>query len=238
MLMTRAYPFRELLDEFDSYERDRHFPELMRAPGAAFAQYFENVVDGLPQAYQGSGTRLAIYVSRTLEELFEWLRSAEFAAAVKDGGETWFGRMNELDRDSYTGNVYEVRHVLGTPEPSPEAALFVERFEVQDDDAERFDEWAVQRHLAALAGTGGVLRVRYCAAIREGIPLPYYYSPGNRMVIADLSNDGALPAALLSDGLRAAVADAMQWDVRLPYVRRDAYSFLFAARAGDEEGRR
>src|SRR5438552_2564717 len=129
MLLTRAHPFRELLDEFDSYERDRHVPELMQAPGAAFAQYFENVVDDLPQAYQGSGSRLALYISRTLEELFEWLRSAEFAEAVKDGGETWFGRMNELDRDLYTGNVYEVRHVLGTSEPPSDAALFVERFE-------------------------------------------------------------------------------------------------------------
>jgi hypothetical protein len=232
MLLTRAYPFQDLLDEFDSYERSRHFPDLMRAPGAAFAQYFANVVDGLPQAYQGSGTRLALYVSRSLEDLFEWLRSTAFAEAIKDGGETWFGRMNELDRDLYTGNVYDVRRVIwdGRDDPPPHAALFIERFEVEDSDAGSFDEWA-ERHLREVAGADGVLRVRYCRAIREGIPLPYYYSPGNRMVMAELTPEQPPRSTLLSDSMRATLADSLQWDVRLPYVRRDAYSFLFAAGA-------
>jgi hypothetical protein len=238
MLLTRAWPFRELLDEFDSYERDRHFPDLMRAPGAAFAQYFEAVVDSLPQAYQGSGNRLAVYSSRTLDELFEWLRSSAFAEAIKDGGETWFGRMNELDRDLYTGNVYEVRHVLaaGNGRPRPDAALFVERFEIESADADGFDSWALQHHLEEIAGADGVIRVRYCGAIREGIPLPYYVSPGNRMVMVELASEKSLRSTLLSDGLRTALADSLQWDVRLSYVRRDVYSFRFTARADPPEG--
>ena len=195
MLMTRAWPFRELVGEFDAYQAERHLPELMNAPGAAMVGYYENVVADLPQVYKGSGNRLANYVARTIDDLFCWLRSAEFAAAVEDGGNRWFGRMNELDYDLYTGNVYCISEVAKSrDEPTRlDLPLLVERFEVTDDALEEFDLWMSTVHLPGIASQRGVVRARSCAAVREGIPLPYYTSPGNRMLIADLEDDEPPP---------------------------------------------
>jgi hypothetical protein len=233
MLMTRAWPFKELVGEFDAYQADRHLPELMNAPGAAMAGYYENVVVDLPQVYKGSGNRLANYVARNIDDLFCWLRSDEFAAAVEDGGNKWFGRMNELDYDLYTGNVYSIGEVV-KPDDNPtrlDLPLLVERFEVTDDAVEEFDIWMSEVHLPAVASQPGVLRARSCAAVREGIPLPYYESLGNRMLIADLDGGEPAPETLLRPGITDAVGDSLKWDLRLPYVRRDVYRFMFLCEA-------
>lgn len=230
MLLTRAWPFRELVAEFDTYEAERHLPDLVAAPGAAMAGYYENVVDGLPQVYKGSGNRLANYIARNLEDLFRWLRSNEFADAVEDGGRTWFGRMNELDYDLYTGNVYCVNEVAKADAGTTRVDLpmLVERFEVGKKDEEDFELWMSGVHLPAIANEVGVVRARSCTAIREGIPLPYYASPGNRMLIADLDDARPLLDTLLSAELRSVVGESLQWDVRLSYVRRDVYRFLLS----------
>lgn len=230
MLMTRAWPFRDLVAEFDAYQAERHLPDLVAAPGAAMVGYYENVVVGLPQAYKGSGNRLANYVARNLDDLFRWLRSGEFADAVEDGGRTWFGRMNELDYDLYTGNVYCVGDVakVDNGETRIDLPLLVERFEVGNGEEEEFDLWMSRVHLPAVANEPGVLRVRSCTALRDDIPLPYYVSPGNRMLIADLDDAKPLSDTLLSPGLHAAVGDSLQWDLRLSYVRRDVYRFLLS----------
>jgi len=231
MLMTRAHPLRDLVDEFDSYEIDKHFPDLMAAPGAARVDYYKNVLNELPEAYRGSGTRMANYLARDLDELFRWLRSDAFAAAIEDGGKTWFGRMNELDGDLYTGNVYEVTGLVqGDTQPSECAVLLVERLEVTPELEAEFDAWVEEVHLPAYEGAAGVGRVRSGRAIREGIPLPYYYSLGNRVVLVEVAGDDPR-VPLLSNRMLAALADSVRWDLRLPYVRRDVYALLCSADA-------
>lgn len=73
------------------------------------------------------------------------------------------------------------------------------------------------------AAAGGVERVRTFIAVREGCPLPYYYSRGNRMVAADA---GSLDA-LIAPEVRAAVGDSLRWDLELEYVKRDVYRHLY-----------
>jgi hypothetical protein len=233
MLMTRAWPLRELTPEFDTYQADRHLPQLMAAPGAFMVQYCANVEGRLPQALRGSGNRLANYVCRSVEELFTWLCSDQFADAVRDGGEKWFGRMNELDGDLYTGNVYEVKDVVPADGSgaSESRSVFVERFEVAPAHIEEFDQWMRETHVPALARVDGVSRVRSCDAIREGIPLPYYMSAGNRMVMVDLPGGEALYSTVLSEAMERVVSDSLRWDVKLSYVRRDVYQFLLSAHA-------
>lgn len=236
MLLTRAWPFRDLLDEFDAYQASRHLPELVSAPGASSATAYAHVTEDLPALLQGSGSRVANYVSTSLERLFQWLASEEFAAAVDDGGRQWFGRMNELDGDLYTGNIYRVAHVAtGAADVPADAALFVERFEAGAASAEAMDRWAIETHLPALAAAPGVLRVRWCHAVRGASPLPYYDSIGDRMAIVDLDPDRRLPAILASPTLLSAVVDSLRWDPTVTYARREVYRFQHAELASAKE---
>ena len=103
-----------------------------------------------------------------------------------------------------------------------DAAYLAARFEVEPHDLDQFDVW-LSEHAAALAHADGVLRVRTMLAIREGSPLPYYYSPGNRAVFAELAD----VSEVLDPRVLAAVADSQRWDLSLPYVRRDVYRCRF-----------
>jgi hypothetical protein len=60
-------------------------------------------------------------------------------------------------------------------------------------------------------------------AIREGSPLPYYYSPGNRAIFVELAD----ARAVLGAQLTRAVTESRSWDLRLPYVKRDVYECAF-----------
>lgn len=177
------------------------------------------------------GTRLANYFCRDLDQLVAWLSSDAFAAAVQDGGQQWFGRMNELDGDLYTGNIYEVENLAETEIGAVDdiLPLLVERFEVgswQDD----FDRWMRADHMPSVAAAPGVVRVRFCRAVRERSPLPYYESVGDRMLIVELGNHGSLEDALLEPKLLDEMVRSLTWNSRLSYVRRDVYRYLHAER--------
>ena len=64
-------------------------------------------------------------------------------------------------------------------------------------------------------------RARTFRALRDGIPIPYYYSPGNRALIAELDDD--FRAVLASDGFVACLERSLAWELRLEYVKRDVY---------------
>jgi hypothetical protein len=230
MLLTRAHPKREIQDAFDDWQREKHLPDLMRAPGATMVVYARNVLDGLPEAYKGSGSCLAYYEAPTVEDLFAFLTSTEIAEAVADGSR-WFGRFNDVDYETYTGNVYQVTGVVNPaggppPETSP---LLVERWEAPDDDLDVFDEWLGEAHLPELGSAAGVRRARSFSAIREGIPIPYYYSPGNRALVAELDDD--FRGLLLQPELLERLEESMRWERRLPYVKRDVYEHVAHARS-------
>jgi len=227
MLIARAWPKEEIQADFDTWEVDKHIAELALGPGVVFVNYLLNVLDGLPEAYKGSGYCVAYYTAKDLDGMFAWLRSPELDAAVQDGSQ-WFGRFNSVDYETFTGNVCTVRNVVNNrgETPTESAPILVERWEVTDDAAAEFDRWLEETHLPSFENHDGILRARTFGAVREGIPIPYYYSPGNRMLIAELADPEGFRAILLADDLMQRLEDSMRWDRRLPYVKRDVYRYV------------
>ena len=181
----------------------------------------------MPQVLQGSGNRIAVYWSADLDDLLTFISDPGVAAAVEDGSQ-YFPHFNELDGDTYTGNVY----VLGDAADGPAAAggdrarlLLVQRYE---HDAERPDElrrWIDEVHVPRLLGVATVAAVRTGRAVRTDLPIPYYNSPGSDVVLALIESDAA---AVAVDGhLLDALADAQAWDRRLQYVRRELAVLAF-----------
>jgi len=232
-LLARAHPKPEIQADFDRWEVDKHLADLMAGPGAVMVVYGLNVLEGLPEVYKGSGYCMAYYTGPDIEGLFAWLRSKELEEAIQDGSQ-WFGRFNDVDYETYTGNVYDVSAVVNPRDETPreQAAILVERWEVGDEDAGELDAWLRDVHLPAVGRAPGVLRARTFRAIREGIPIKYYYSPGNRALIAEL--DEPFREVLLKPDLLEQTADSMRWELRLPYVKRDVYEYV--AHAYSEHG--
>jgi len=220
VLHTRADVKRQHLDAFDEWQRTKHMPEAIAAPTCHRAAHYHTVTEGLPAAWQGSGNVSANYSTTDRQGIFDFLTSDELAEAVADGV-LWFDRFNELDHADYTGNIYEVVASAGDA-VTLDAPYFAERFEVTSEELAEFDGW-LAAHAAAVAQAEGVVRVRTMHAIREGSPLPYYYSPGNRAVFAELAD----VSAVLGGQLIGALADSQRWDLRLPYVKRDVYECRF-----------
>lgn len=222
LLLTRVWPQSAIADAFDAWEVDKHIPELMRASGVVLARWFRHVLEGLPSAWRGYGTRMAYYTSRDVDGLLAFISSDEAAAAVQDGN-GWFDRFNELDFEPYTGNICPVLAVENRSGSAPDVSLpvLVERFEVGDGDVDEFDAWLLEKHLPAIGAHRGVVRARAFAAVREGSALPYY-SPGNRTLMAEVSE----VATARTPELAAALEDSMHWDRRLTYVKREAYQCL------------
>jgi hypothetical protein len=221
VLHTRADVKREHLAAFDHWQRTKHMPEAIAAPTCTRAAHYHTVADGLPAAWHGSGNVAANYSMADVEAIFAFLTSRELAEAVSDGV-LWFDRFNELDGADYTGNIYEVVSAVGETTVADDAPYFAERFEVSSDQLPEFDRW-LAGHMAALGRADDVLRVRVMHAIREGSPLPYYYSPGNRAIFVELTE----VRAVLGEQLTRAVTESRAWDLHLPYVRRDVYECAF-----------
>jgi hypothetical protein len=224
LLHTRAWPRREIAADFERWQAERHLPEALTAPGVLAAWYYDTVTQGLPQGWIGSGSVMVNYICESLDGLFAFVQSPELDAAVADGI-TWFDRFNELDGADYTGNIYEVTSVwhAGDGSVRPGLAVVCERFE-GGEHGEGLDAWLAESHLPEIAELPGVVRARTLRAVRHGSPLPYYYSPGDRMVQVEL--DVSEPAAVLtSRGFLDRLADSMRWDRTLAYVRRDAYRY-------------
>jgi hypothetical protein len=58
--------------------------------------------------------------------------------------------------------------------------------------------------------------------VPERFPYTRYIGKGNRMVWAEFSEGSDLTKIISSSMVRDTVLDSVRWDVRLPYVRRDA----------------
>ena len=147
-LFTRAWPVTGVHEAFDRWQLEKHLPDLVQGPGILRAAYYRTVLEGLPEAYHGSGSCMARYTASTLDDLLTWLRSPVVPAAIEDGSR-WFGSFNELDGSTYTGNVYREVAALGPDDPTDDEPdlVFVERFEVPPDEAEEFDRWLLDRHM-------------------------------------------------------------------------------------------
>lgn len=226
MLLTRAWPRSSAVDDFDRWEIERHFSDLIVGPGIRRASYYHGVTTGLPSAWVGFGIRLALYTAPSLDELRAWISSAELATAVADGS-GWFERMNELDFSSFTGNVYSLAAAVPPTAglPSTTGSLLVERFEVLASEVAEFDEWLEAEYLPQVREAPNVASVRALHACREDIAVPYYLSPGNRAVIIAIASGAPVASVVRSPALLAALATSMRWDRSLEYVRREAYVY-------------
>jgi hypothetical protein len=220
----RLWPRAEIEAAFDRWQRETHGAQLVEAPGAVHFGYFEAVTD-LPQAYRSGVSRMDYYTARNLSDLFVWMSSDQLQAGLADG-ETWMRNLNEVDGAAFSANVYNVTSVIGA-DPGEEMPVLAERYEVPPALDERFDEWFEQKHAPAVAAEPGVVRVRTFRAVREGVPIADYRSPGNRMLRADLEPQ-RLRTALLSTAMMEALVDSMRWERDLEYVTRDVFRPLFS----------
>ena len=207
---------------------------------------------GLPWVLNGHGNRFIVYVAHSLPPLLDWVDSPIIRDAIEDGHDRE-SAFPELDGEAFTGNIYEVTkvaHPLGADFAGP-SLIFNERFEVGEDDQPEFVRWLEGEHLEALAGLPGVQRVRTFRQYRDApkrFPYDRYTSKGNYMILAELSIDVDPLELARGSEFSAALRDSVQWDVRLPYVRRelavnhvlrdkaDAASTLDARRAEADAG--
>lgn len=172
------------------------------------------------------------YTARNLSDLILWMTSDQLRSGLADG-QRWFSGLNEVDGQAFSANVYSVTSVLGA-DPSAELPAFVERFEVPLGQERDFDEWLQRSHAPAIAGQPDVIRVRTFEAVRDGVPIAQYRSPGNRMIRAELAPERLL-STLVSPAMIEALEDSMRWDRNFEYVTRDVFRPLFTYKAGTKE---
>lgn len=225
VLITRAWPRAEVLVEFDEWQTSKHLIDLTGLSGVQGASYYASRAEGLPQAWKGTGNRMAAYWGVDIAALTAWMTDPGLAAAIEDGSR-FFGSFNELDDSSYTGNLYEFGPSWpGDPAPSLDGCLLVERFEVPEALVRGFDDWVVRKHLPRLRSTHGVRWAQWGKAVR-GLPVEYYNSPGSRVVLAELATSDVRGASI--DDLVTIAGDSQQWDLRLEYTRREVFEALAA----------
>ena len=220
VLIARAWPQQHAIAAFDRWQLSKHLVELVALPGVRRVSYYATRTSGIPQAWQGSGNRMAAYWAEDLGALQNWMSDPGLALAIEDGSR-FFDSFNELDGSTYTGNVYELGpRWPGDREPSLEGCLLVQRFEVGNHQAEDFDDWIVREHLPALRNVEGWRWVQWGKAVR-GLAVEYYNSPGNRIVLAELEQPKA--PSMSARSIDRVVAASLKWDRCFQYVRREVY---------------
>lgn len=226
MLIARAWPKDSIIERWDDWEANKHLADLMKAPDAVYTCFHKVITKGIIEAYVPTQTRMAYYTTRDLDGMFRYLQSPEVAYAIEDGSQ-WFGQFNDVDFAIFTGNVCLVDDVFNNLNavPPEECPLYVERFEVGPDDTD-FDPWLREVHAPAYAHDPRVARVRTFHAVRENIPISYYLSPGNRMLMVDFMPGTDLRAVMVEPPMLAALEDAQRWDRRLSYVKRDLSEYV------------
>ena len=218
VLIARAWPQQPALAGFDHWQQTKHLVDLVGLPGVRRVSYYATRTSGIPQAWQGSGNRMAAYWAEDLDGLKRWMSDPGLAEAIEDGSQ-FFDSFNELDDSTYTGNVYQLGpRWPGDPEPSLEGCLLVQRFEVGDPQQEEFDSWIIRKHLPALRSIPGCRWAQWGKAVR-GLPVQYYNSPGNRVVMAEFEQPEAPDLTIRP--VDRVVADSLRWDRCLNYVRRE-----------------
>lgn len=221
LLLTRAWPHDDVAADFDLWQRRTHFPQLVGLPGARLAGYY-HVVHHAQRPNAPRGLRMALYWSDDVASLDQWLSDPGLADAVRDGSR-FFPSFHELDGEPYSGNVYDLGS--GTGHAAHDApALWVERYEVPPEQADTFDRWLEAEHLPALRGAACVTGVRTGRAVRRDFSVPYYNSPGDRLVLGAVTlDDPAAVSATLSELSRAPAPE-------VPYDRRELAVRSFDAR--------
>jgi hypothetical protein len=228
----------------------KHFDDSLMDPLVTSAHNYRVLRDfrapadgGLPWTFNGHGNRFIVYVYDNVEGIVPFIDGPDVRAAIADG-ETREGQYPPLDDEAFNGVVYTVRAVRGAAgvDVAGEGPILVERFEVPDGEAAGFDAWLDGAHLDAAMALPGAVRGRTFSAYRDmprSFPHDRYLGKGNRMLWLELAPGTDLRALIGEPGTQAWLADSIGWDLRLPYVRREAAEHLLTrTRAQALEARR
>ncbi|MBA3735629.1 MAG: hypothetical protein H0W90_10610 [Actinobacteria bacterium] len=208
----------------------KHFDDSLRHDAVTSVACYEILRDwqseGLPALFNRQANRFIPYVATDLASLIDWVDSPILKDAIEDGVE----RENVypwLDDEPFNGSIMEVVQVCGTiaEDFADGAPILVERFHVDPATADAFDEWLNGPYMQQVGMWPAVTRVRTFQAA-SGIPQrwPYnrYQGKGNRMIWVDFERETNIIATTRDDTVSCSFSESVQWDLRLPYVVRDA----------------
>ncbi len=228
ILVCRVECPQQNLDSLDEW-MPKHFDDSLAHEAVTSAANYGIVRDysTLPAAFNGHGNRFIVYVVDDIPGLMRWIDSPQIREAIEDGQDRE-GAYPPLDDEPFTGNIYELMELRNPAGRDFVGAgpIVAERFEVPARATAEFDVWLNGDHLAAIETWPGVTRTRTWRQKREDVPrrFPYerYMSKGNRMVWAEFEEGTDVRRLLADTGVVDTIADSIRWDLRLPYVRREA----------------
>jgi hypothetical protein len=220
----------------------KHFDDSLRHPAVTAAANYAVLHDWqrLPGVYNNECTRFIPYVAEDAEGLVAWVDAPELRGAIEDGVERE-SQYPTLEDEPFNGSILSVTNVHGPcgRDFVGHGPILVERFHVPDNEAEEFDAWLNGPYLDRATSWPDVVRIRSFRAM-TGVPQrwPYtrYQGKGNRMIWADFREGRDVRELASSDAVVGALSDSVRWDVRLPYVRRDAAECLLVRTKADLTG--
>jgi hypothetical protein len=218
----------------------KHFDDSLRHPAVTAAANYAVRHDwnDLPSVFNNDCTRFIPYVAEDIDGLVAWVDAPELRGAIEDGVERE-SQYPALDGEPFfNGSILDVVlvHAACDDDFAGRGPIVVERFQVGDRDVEEFDSWVTSTYVERASTWPGVARIRVFAS-SPGIPQrwPYtrYQGQGNRMIWADFEEGREVGDIVRSREVADAVSESLRWDVRLPYVRRDAAECLLVRRKAD-----
>ena len=207
-IFFRLRPSREIEQRFDEWQRKRHGPRLVQAPGAVHFGYFRR--PDTSYLDPDGPTRMDYYTAQSEADLRAWIESEELRRELDDGDQ-WMDALETVDWQPFSANVYLPYLVDGTRPPA-NAAVYAFRLELEEHEVDAFGEWLQDSYLPAARAVPGVLPVRAFHSVREAIPIPLYSSPENQMIRIDLEPD-RLENAPGSPEFRDVLDEQHRWNV-------------------------
>jgi hypothetical protein len=241
LLVCRLECPQSLQEELDGW-MPKHFDDSLADPAVTSASSYAVVRDWerLPSLFNQHGNRFIIYVAESPQGVQDWLDGPQIQGAIEDGVDRE-SQYPALEGEPFNGTIYavmEVRRPVGS-DVAGRGPIVAERFEVPPALQGEFDAWLDGPHLDAVEAWPGIVRVRTWRQLRDEMPrrFPYerYVGKGNRMILADFEEGVDVRDLLQEPAVRAALEDSQRWDLRLPYVTREACEHLLTRLPGDAE---
>ena len=234
LLFTRNSIKIDRVADWDVWEVDKHMYDLVRGPGVRSSTMYNPSVDKhLPQALRANCRRAVSYRAPDLPEMRKWLDSDVLADAVEDG-RTWRDAYDPLEDQWFTGNVYRLVKGVGVDFPVS-SHIVIERYEVGHALASEFEKW-LESYVQQLAAVVGVEAVQSYVMVTD-IGNQLYLSPGNYALLLAIPAADDPVARLTTPSALKAFRSSQDWELRLPYQRRELYTaaaHMFAPDGGEK----
>lgn len=229
ILVCRIEVPAEMIEDVDGW-MPKHFDDSLDHEAVVGAVSYAverdfHPTEGLPWVFNGHGNRFIVYVAESMAGLLDWIDSPFLREAIEDG-QAREGRYPALDGERFIGNVYEgvAVHMPQGRDLIERSAMLVERFHVGPALDAAFSEWLETRHAMRWAQVPDVIRVRTYRQVEDlpkRWPFTRYSSKGNRMVLVEYPLEIGATAFARRPEVTGVLAESLQWDLRLPYVRRE-----------------